>query len=441
MMRNILFLLLSIPCVAFSQVMLEDFENNRNIHYGFISGNFDPPGLAAVVGAATNPDQTGDNTSQFCGAYTRNASEGYDVILFSPYPGNFSDLEDFSNGTKTITMDIWSPVANTVVEFTFENSNVATGDNFPTGRHSRFIATTSVTNQWETLTFSINESETLDSEVLAEDVDQGVILINPLLTAIETNYDNSTYYLDNLVGPNHDCIEVSVNNQIIDDFECQRNGEYTFTHGVLEILKNPDISGANISNKVGKYTRSDFKTNDVIIYEFDEPLDLADNEVLSIKIWSSFSKDVLISLQDSDGGNGPNSFDQTISLPGNSSWQEFTLNYSGLIPADVVITQAVILFAPDEAGFPYQFYYDDLSITETSEIKDSQLKNAFTIDQNFIHFDNSNTKKQIRIFDLNGKLLENTFVSGNSFRINHKGMLLINVIDDKNSSSVKHLIN
>ena len=353
-MRKIIFLLVSIPYIAFSQVMLEDFENNRNIHYGFISGNFDPPGLAAVVGAATNPDQTGDNTSQFCGAYTRNASEAYDVILFSPYPGNFSDLGDFSNGTKTITMDIWSPVANTVVEFTFENSSIAAGDNFPTGRHSRFIATTSVTNQWETLTFSLNESETLDTEVLAEDVDQAVILINPLLTAVNTDYDNSTYYLDNLMGPNHDCIEVSVNSQIIDDFECQRNGEYTFTHGVLEILKNPDISGANTSNKVGKYTRSDFKTNDVIVYEFDEPLDLADNEVLSIKIWSSFSKDVLISLQDSDGGNGPNSFDQTISLPGNSSWQEFTLNYSGLIPADVVITQAVILFAPDEAGFPYQ---------------------------------------------------------------------------------------
>ena len=434
-MRRILFVLTCIPFMAFSQVMLDDFENNRNIHYGFISGDFDPAGLASVVGAATNPDQTGENTSQFCGKYTRNASENYDVILFNPYAGNFSDLEDFSDGTKTISIDIWSPVANTVVELTFEKSSLTEADNFPIGRHSRFIATTTQTNQWETLTFSLNETEVLDLELMAEDVDQGVILINPLTD------DNSTYYLDNLNGPNHDCIGASVNNQIKEDFECQRNGEYTFTHGNLQIINNPDASGVNTSKKVGKYTRSDFTSNDVVILKLDEPLILANNEIISLKVWSSFSKDVVVSLQDDLGIEGENTFNQTASLPGNSSWQEFTFNYSGLIPAGVVITQAVFLFAPDEAGFPYEFYYDDFSITETSAIDDSQLKNAFTIHQNFIHFDSPNTNKQIRIFDLAGKLLEDTFVSGSSFQIKHKGMLLINVIDNKNSTSIKYLNN
>jgi hypothetical protein len=434
-MRKVLFILASLPFISFSQVMLEDFESNRNIHYGFISGDFDPPGLASIVGAATNPDQTGVNTSQFCGKYTRNETEEYDVILFNPYSGNFSDLEDFSNETKTISIDIWSPIENTVVEITFENSNMAEPDNFPIGRHSRFIATTTLTNQWETLTFSLNKSETLDPETMAANVDQGVILINPL------SDDNSTYYLDNFSGPNHDCIEATANNQILDDFECQRNGEYNFTHGNLQIINNPDISGVNTSKKVGKYTRSDFTTNDVIIFEFDQELNLANNEIISLKVWSSFSKDVVISLQDEQGIDGPNTFNQTASLPGNSSWQEYTFNYSGLIPADVNITQAVFLFAPDEAGFPYEFYYDDFSITETSAIEDGQSKDAFSIIQNIIHFDNTNTKKQIRIFDLNGKLLENTIVSSNSFQIKHKGMLLINIIENKNSTSIKHLIN
>ena len=434
-MKRILFLLISIPCVAFSQVILEDFENNRNIHYGFISGNFDPAGVASIVGAASNPDQTGVNTSELCGKYIRNGSEQYDVILFSPYYGNFSDLEDYADGLKTISFDIWSPVPNTVVEFTFENSNIAEADNFPLGRHSRFIATTTLTNEWETLTFDINNSEDLDSDVMAEDVDQGVILINPLSS------DNSTYYLDNFSGPNHDCIDASVNSSIIDDFECQRNGEYTFTHGNLQILNNPDVSGVNTSAKVGKYTRSDFTANDVIIFEFDQALELADNEVLSLKVWSSFSKDLVISLQDDQGTDGPNTFNQTVSLPGNSSWQEFTFNFLGQIPASVDITQAVLLFAPDEAGFPYEFYCDDFVITETSSISAVKSNNSFFVNQDFIHFDNSDSKKEIRIFDINGKLLEDTFVSSNLFQIKHKGMLLINVIEGNNISSIKHLNN
>jgi hypothetical protein len=434
-MKRILLVLVCIPFMTFSQVVLEDFENNRNIHYGFISGNFDPPGLASVVGAATNPDQTGANTSEFCGKYLRNGTEQFDVILFSPYFGSFSDLADYSNGTKTISLDVWSPVPNTVVEFTFENSELAEPDNFPIGRQSRFLATTTLTNQWETLTFTINDSETLDSDVAPEDVDQGVILINS-----ETD-DNSTYYIDNFKGPNHDCIDASVNSQIMDDFECQRNGDCTFTHGNLQIINNPDLSGLNTSSKVGMYTRSDFTSNDVIIFEFDQVLDLADNEVISIKVWSSFSKDFVVSLQDAQGTDGPNTFNQTVSLPGNSSWLEYTFNFSGQIPANVDITKAVLLFAPDEAGFPYEFFYDDFVITETSSIQDSEHNNLFYINQSFIHFDNSSTKKQIRIFDFNGKLLEDTFVSSSTFHIKHKGMLLINVIEENNSTSIKHLNN
>ena len=100
-------------------------------------------------------------------------------------------------------------------------------------------------------------------------------------------------------------------------------------------------------------------------------------------------------------------------MPGNSSWQEFTFNFLGQIPASVDITQAVLLFAPDEAGFPYEFYYDDFVITETSSISAVKSNNSFFVNQDFIHFDNSDSKKEIRIFDINGKLLEDTFVSSN----------------------------
>lgn len=428
-MKTFFTFLLLIPSLVFSQVVLEDFENNRNIYYGFISGNFDPAGFASIVGATTNPDQTGDNTSSFCGKYTRNATEQYDVILFSPY-SNFTDLGDYTSGVKTMSIDVWSPSPNTVVQITFENSTIAQPDNYPTGRHSRFEATTSVTNGWETITFSFLESP--DANIMDQDVDQGVILINP-----ETS-DNITVYLDNLTGPNNDCIDATVDFQVFDDFECQRNGEYSFSHGVLQILNNPDATGLNTSSKVGKYTRSDFKNNDVLIFEFSQNLELASNEVLSLKLWSTNSKDVIISLQDD---SGTNSFDQNITLPGSSSWQQFTFDYDDQIPSSVDITKAVFLFAPDEAGFPYEFYMDDFSVVETSNISDISTNNSIKIENNKLVFNESNSIKQISIFDSLGRLLQKSETTNNFYEVEHKGLLLINVQEKNNSSTIKLLNN
>jgi len=427
-MKTILYFLLITPTILFSQVTLEDYEENRNIYYGSISGNFDPPGVGSVVGAATNPDQTGANSSQFCGRYTRNLSETYDFIVFSPY-STFTDLEDFLNETKFIKLDIWSPVPNTKVQIAFENSSIVQADNFPDGRHSIYEATTTTTNSWETLTLEITEFR--DNTVLAQDVDQGVILINP-----ETP-DNSTYYIDNLIGPNHNCIDASTNNQIFDDFECQRNGEYSFSHGTLQILSNPDPSEINSSDKVGKYSRSDFKNNDVLIFEFNGPLSLANNEAISMKIWSSVAQDVLISLQDA---SGTNVFDQSVLLLGNSSWQEYTFNYTDINTDNVDITKAIILFGPEQANNASVFYFDDFSISEsTANVYELQNEDSFIVKNNIIHFKNSNSNKQIRILDLLGKTIVTNSNINSTYSIENKGMLLINIIEDNNSTTFKYL--
>ena len=114
-------------------------------------------------------------------------------------------------------------------------------------------------------------------------------------------------------------------NNVIEDFECQRNIEYTFTHGALSLVSNPDQTGINESIKVGFYEslgQGDEKGNDVTLFTFDEPLNLSQNNRISIKVKSSFVKNVQLTLQ----GQG-NNYTQELELDGSNEWREYIFNF------------------------------------------------------------------------------------------------------------------
>lgn len=432
-MKYIFTFCLLIPSILFAQATLEDFEENRNISYGFKHGEFDPGLVAAVVQPYSNPYTSGANPSEYCGLYTKNPNpnDSIDVIVFNPY-ANFEDISDYVDGTKQITLDVWSSTPSTTVQITFENSNMAEPDNFPVGRHSVFEATTTVSSAWETLTFSLIALP--DSLVPDAGLDQGVLVFNPSVL------EYASFYYDNLVGPSNDCIDASPMQNVYDDFECQRNLDYTFTHGALSLIPNPDQSGVNTSSRVGQYVRSDWSASDVVYFDFDAPIVFDANEVISIKIWSQYSKDVKLALQDEDGVDGF-SVDQTISLPGNSQWQEFEFNFGSSIPSNVDIVKGVLLFAPGETGAPYTFYYDDLQKKETTSVSEYQSLNL-KISNNKLFLGEFEGLKNVKVYDFAGRLLSEQSTSENELTINNSGLLLIHVIDENgNSSSIKYYQN
>jgi hypothetical protein len=436
-MKSIVTLILLIPTFIYSQSILEDFEVNRNISYGFAHGLFDPPIYGSKVQPTTNPDQSGVNTSALCAKYSKNPNpnDSVDVIIFNPH-NKFSDVSDYISGEKTITLDVWSDNPNTSVVLTFEKSNIALADNYPTGRHSIFTASTSLTSSWETLTFTFYEQP--DPTVSDFDLDQGVILFN------QGVFDNITVYFDNLIGPSPDCGE-NFNLNILEDFECNRKMDYTYSHGNLVRKYNPDPVALNDTEYVGEYIRSDFKASDVIISNFTQPFVLEDNQLVSINIWSSVSKEFRISLQDEigaiDGEEGVNFFDKTVTLTGSSAWEKYTFDFSN-IPNNVNITQAVLLFAPDETGFPYTFYYDNLAIETSNNTKENANSNKVSILNNELIFDNLEGTKIISVYDVSARLLEKSTTFNNNFPINHKGFVLIYITDDYGvSHTIKHLNN
>lgn len=159
---------------------IEDFENNRPSGYGYIHGQF--------TQNVANPGASTENNSPTCARYVRNPAEQYDVLVL-----NKTDLGDanlFKNGIKRFAMDVYSNTSGRVVEITLETST-AFSNNYPTGRHTTYRATTTKVNQWETLYFS--RVGIPDAGATATDIQRLVLFFVPGTAT------NATFYWDNLI--------------------------------------------------------------------------------------------------------------------------------------------------------------------------------------------------------------------------------------------------
>ena len=93
------------------------------------------------------------------------------------------------------------------MQITLEDSLFAGPTNYPTGRHSIYLGTTTVANEWETIELTFDSKP--DPSMSDAGLTSLILLFNP-----NTNTDN-TYYFDNLYGPEFDnqAIQLSVIHQ------------------------------------------------------------------------------------------------------------------------------------------------------------------------------------------------------------------------------------
>ena len=165
--------------------------------------------------------------------------------------GSLYDVQDYIDGIKKIKVDVFSPIAGIPVQVTLEDSNIAGPTNYPAGRHSVYLGTTTVANAWETieLTFDSRPDPTMSNT----DITSLILLFNP-----GTN-TNDTYYFDNLYGPEFDnqC-DGLVNTPELNfaDWDCNWNLTYGYMSGWLNQVYNPEINSINSSKYVGEYTRN-----------------------------------------------------------------------------------------------------------------------------------------------------------------------------------------
>ncbi len=394
-MKKIYFSFCFLVLATFSisaQVVWDNFEDTRIGTYGFTSGTFIPYG--------ENPAPGGSNTSLVAAAYSRNPAEAFDVIILDEL---MADLTSYRTGDKSMSIDVWSPAVGTTVQITLENSVLALPDNFPAGRHSAYLTTTTVAQQWETLTFNFDNQP--DPTVADDIVDRMVLLFAP-----NTN-TGDTYFWDNLMGPElADDACAGVNDpQVLNDFECNQNVNFVFTHAGVNFRRilNPDTNG-NPSEYVATYTRNAGEEFDVIIGRFDGNLSLEANNTITMDVWDPGAPtNVIVSLQNA---NGDVIIEMTQPTTTSSAWETLTFDPSSVADAQD-ISQFVILFDP--AAFTSdQYFWDNLSVNAPTAITDLTEITAFQATPNpsfgettFQYNLENAAHVNLSVFDMNGKLV------------------------------------
>jgi beta-glucanase (GH16 family) len=166
--------------VLTKSLVLDDFESIHNQTYTTVTGTFNR--------SAPNPAPSTLNSSSTVGAYVRNSAQQYDLITATTTA--IPDAGPFVRGEKAFYLDVYSAApVGTPILIQLENNKVATASNYPSGRHSKYLATTTAQNAWQRLKFLMNDR--IDGETPDTAVNQIVLMLNP------NSYTGDTYYIDN----------------------------------------------------------------------------------------------------------------------------------------------------------------------------------------------------------------------------------------------------
>lgn len=135
-------------------------------------------------------------------SYVRDPNELYDMVYYKT--AAITNANAYVTGDKKFYMDIYStapPCTQIIVQL--DNLSAAKPDNYPTGRHSRYFAATTVQNAWERLQFDFLDRP--DEGVGNDKVDAIALFFSPGLDRADSyffqNFDSAT------IGCSTDCEE------------------------------------------------------------------------------------------------------------------------------------------------------------------------------------------------------------------------------------------
>ena len=416
--KALLFLILTLPLFSNSQVLWDDFEQTRVGYYDFVHGGmttrFPNPDLLSTV-----------NNSNLCAQYVRNPGELWDVLVIIAN-GSINDVSDYVSGSKTMSIDVFSPASGIPIQITLEDSSIAGATNYPDGRHSIYLGVTTLSNEWETIELTFNSRPDVDMS------DDGLTSVILLFNG-NTN-TNDTYYFDNLYGPefSNQCDGQALNPAVnLSDWDCNWNlgicpsgtpcASFDYVSGWLNQAYNPDNSTINNSKYSGEYTRNpDANGEDVLVSYFSEgALDLSVNKYFNFKVYGP-PRPIYVSFQD-DNNNEIYAYNSALSS--NNQWQQFSVDLSSV--ASQSITRFVMFI--DQGVVNWDLYFlDDFNLSSTplltNEINESNLINVFPQPaKNSLNIQVKLNNSEINTLDLynsQGKILSSNVLNKNDENIN-----------------------
>lgn len=335
--------------------MIENFENTRKITYGFVSGTLNQP--------VANPNPSLGNTSSQVGQYVRSSGTQYDVIVCN-FNGNAINIGDYVAGTKKFSMKLYTTApVGTNVELTFQNAAIAAGG-WPAGRHSVYLATTTRTNNWETLEFSFSNQPSASTP--AGQLDQMVISFN------NNSFTGDTYIFDDLAGVDFGATTPPVTNEFLwANFGTVNHLAFNRADGAFSKTANPARSPMHNSDSVARYIRSNVQY-DVLALRWNARLqNLADyranTKKFSMVVYSpAAGTTIQFTLQDSLAARGNYPAGRYSEFTGvtttTNQWEKVVLNWVNTPDASVTdanVNELAILFNSNTFA-PVTLYMDSL---------------------------------------------------------------------------------
>ena len=304
--------------------ILEDFEMGPNLAW-FPQDNDPGNGTFEVI---ANPDMSDANPSDSVGAYSRGMN------LFSALTAVLIDTLDLS-GFGQLNLDVWAPEGASTVTMQLTS---------PTAGLVEATRDITETMTWSTISFDFSGSSMVtdfSSLNLVFDAESEVV---------------GPYYIDNLSQGETTvdaCEGIEADPLAVDDFECQRNLAIVGGEGDLEIVPNPDISPANQSSVVGKYTEPEGNWA-AVVWESEDPLDLSVYNQLQVKIWAPSVVPMLFKLEGGDGAQ-----EVFMDVTETESWVTYSIDFSE--SAGKGHTRLVLFMnAGQEPTVGEVYYFDDL---------------------------------------------------------------------------------
>ncbi|AUC81769.1 immunoglobulin-like domain-containing protein [Lacinutrix sp. Bg11-31] len=299
-----------------------------------------------------NPDAADPlNTSCKVGQVIRANNSPYDNIQI-----DLTDKLDFiaSEGVK---MKVWSPVSNTPVLLKLEEIGNA-------GNSVELLATTTVVNGWEELTFDFEATTTPQFNKM-------VIFFNFNVA------DASTYYFDDLMvygtgsGTGGSCVPetsqslntADINITFMSDPAAAGSGvTFIEDNATYEYVDNPDVSTAvNNSCKVGKVTKLGVESWDNIQIDFADKITFTNGSNFTVKVFSPVSGyKVTFKLEDTADGNINTEVASTISTTSTNAWEELTIPFGA--SDSNKYDKLVIFFDLEGPANTNTYYFDDLKL-------------------------------------------------------------------------------
>ena len=178
---------------------IENFENGAVLPWEPLDQQELIHGKFAVI---DNPDATGVNTSTKVGKYTKGVSAFSTLAAVAPGLIDISSKPQFN-------LDVWAPAGSKSVIMQLES---ATSGNKEVEREIK------TPGAWETISFDFTNFQNITDWAALK------LIFNPSVAE-----EGVIYYFDNLrqgVATVDPCEGTVVINNIIDDFECQRNKAY-----------------------------------------------------------------------------------------------------------------------------------------------------------------------------------------------------------------------